>query len=284
MRIMVGCAVALLAGCGSSSNGNQDMAVTDEGADQAMVMTTTIAQARSMNITSPITVNAVVTAVRGDDPMDIKEWYLEDPAGGPNSGIAVYCNKTAMSNPCSMSIAAPALHDLVQVTGTLSTYKGKVELKPTAEMTMMANAPLPPVPTLMATDLAAGGMSNLRGTLVKIATKLTVDSVTPAMLYNTKCATMSDGGAGGMPLCSGCKPPSYSGFQANDGAGHEVLIENYFYTSSHLASSPECLTQPMAVPVSTSQTFSSVTGILDFDPNGMVQVLSPVTDQDYVTP
>jgi hypothetical protein len=281
--------LALGAGCGNAnSNNGNDMGVgTDQGGtpDQAVSVTMTIAQARSMNLTTPFTTTAVVTAVRGDDPMDTKEWYLQDPAGGPNSGIDVYCNKTAKSNPCSMSITAPALHDLVQVTGVLSPYKGKVELHPTASMTMQTNAPLPPIPTLAASDLDPAGSSMYRGVLVKLSGPLTVDSVTPPALYDTKCSTSDAGeGPGGMALCAGCAPPTYSGFQAHDGAGHEVLIENYFYTSEHLQSSPECHTQMGAIVVTSGQTFSSMQGILDFDANAMKQVLSPVVDGDYATP
>jgi hypothetical protein len=282
MRALIGCAVvALIAGCDSSSNNTGgDMSVGGGGEDMAMTLTTTIASARASNMTTPITVMAVVTGVRGDDPADTKEWYIEDPAGGPNSGVAVYCNKTAKSNPCPMAITAPALNDLVQVTGTLSTYKGRMELDPSAEMTVMANATPPPVAIVMAADLAANGTSMLRGTVVKIATKLTVDDVTPSVLYDKNCE--ADGGVG--TLCTTCAPPTYSGFQLNDGASHELLIENYFFASEHLANSPECLTAMGAIPVTKGQTFSSVQGILDYDTNGSVQALYPVTDQNYVTP
>src|SRR5262249_27114011 len=90
---------------GGGGTGGVDQGVPDQGGnDQSMVITMSIADARSMNVTTPFTTTAVVTAVRGDDPADTKEWYLQDPAGGPNSGVAVYCNKTAKSNPCPMSI------------------------------------------------------------------------------------------------------------------------------------------------------------------------------------
>ena len=179
----------------------------------------------------------------------------------------------------------PALHDLVTITGTLATFKMKIELHPTAAMTTMANAPLPPIATVNPTDVSPTGSSNLRGTLVKLTTQLTVDNVTPAQLYYSACS-MGDGGMvdGGMPLCSGCRPPTYSGFQVNDGAGHELLIENTFYTSEHLEGSPECLTTAGVIPVTVGKTFSQMTGILDWDSFGSVQAVSPVTDTDYVTP
>jgi predicted extracellular nuclease len=256
------------------------------GNDASVTGSTTIAGARAGNVKTPITVTAVVIAVRGDDPMDTKEWYIEDPAGGPNSGIAVYCDHAATTSPCSMSVTAPALHDLVTVTGTITSYKGKLEIAPTAQTVVMSGAALPPIATVTPADLAASGMSNLRGTLVKLATKVTVDNVTPQSLYYTKCS-MSDGGAGpdgGATLCTGCAPPTYGGFQVNDGSSHELLVENHFYTSEHLQGSPECLTQMGAIPVMNGTTFSSITGVLDFNPTSMVQTLSPVVDADYTTP
>jgi hypothetical protein len=278
--ILMGAVILGGLGCGGSG-GSSNPDLSAGGDDMSMAMKTTIAAARGAGLMNmPITVDAVVIAVRGNDPVDTKTWYIEDAAGGPNSGVAIYCNHTAKTNPCPTSITAPALHDAVTVTGTLSMYKGEIEMYPTAETTNASNAALPPIPTVTASDLAPSGSSTNRGTLVKLATTVTVDSVTPTQLYDTQCAMTDAGGA--MPLCSGCAPPTYSGFQVNDGAGHEVLIENTFYNSENLASSPECSTMGTpAVPVNVGNKFTVVTGVLDFDPNGMVQALSPVLDSDY---
>jgi hypothetical protein len=252
--------------------------------------TTSIQTARQGNVTTPITVSAVVIGVR-----DTKEWYIEDPAGGPLSGVAVFCNPTAKTDPCPSTVTAPALHDLVTVTGTLSTFMGKVELHPTMEMTTMSNAALPHIPLLDISMAVASGNSNLRGTLVKAGLNanqgpchFVVDNVTPPALYDSKC--MGDGGAGTMASCSGCMPPTYGGFQVTgstmscSSGANEMLVENHFFMSENLQSSPECLAQPMAVPVTTATTFTLLQGILDFDPFGQVQVLMPVQDSDYVTP
>ncbi len=329
MRRTIFCLTAVLISACSSSSSNQgpgdagaDSTTTDTGSQpvdsgsptdsgrdsgsDSGGATTTIAQARAGNVTTPITVLAVVTAVRGDNAMDTKEWYIEDPAGGANSGVAVYCNKTGMP-ACPGSITPPSRQDLVLVTGTLSNFRGKLELDPTAETMMMSNAPLPPVATVQASDLLSSAMSMYRGVLVQFTNKLTVDDVTPAALYDTQCMMMMGGDAGatdggddgaaaeggpgdagvvdaGPPFCSGCQPPTYLGFQAHDSMNNEVLIENHFYTTEHLQNSPECLTQTGAVPVTDGMTFSKMGGILDFDPFGMVQVLSPVVDSDYTTP
>ena len=79
--------------------------------------TTTIAQARATladgGTVSAITVNAVVTAVQGP-PGDQVNWYVEDPSGGPYSGIIVYCDPVATTCPCKSTcanhVAAPPLN------------------------------------------------------------------------------------------------------------------------------------------------------------------------------
>jgi hypothetical protein len=243
---------------------------------------TTIAAARAANVTTPITVVAVVTGLHGS-PNDYSQWYIEDPAGGPSSGVAVYCDPDLSSCP---TLRAPALHDLIEITGSLTTYKGLLQFIPTAQTVLQSNAPPPPVATVTASDLAEAGDSPYRGVVVHFATKLTVDSVTPSALYDTDCATKSDAGAAdaGPPLCTGCEPPTYSGFQANDGSGHEIYIENVFFYTDHLQGSPECLTQAGVIPVMVGKTFSSIDGILDFDPYASAQYIAPIADADYVTP
>jgi hypothetical protein len=264
-------------GGSSSSSGSATGGSSSAGSGGGA--TTTIAAARAGNVTTPITVDAVVTGLHGT-PGDYSQWYIEDPAGGPSSGVAVYCDPDLPSCP---TLRAPALHTLVRITGALSTYKGSVQLVPTAQVVLQANATPPPVAMLTAADLAPTADSPYRGVVVKVeAAKLTVDSTTPPALYDTQC----DIGAtdAGPPLCTGCEPPTYSGFQVNDGAAHEIYIENFFFYTEHLQNSPECLTQAGVIPVSVGMTFSSMTGVLDFDPYASAQALYPMADSDYTTP
>jgi len=255
---------------------------SDASAVDAAGATTTIAQARMGNVTSSITVNAIVTGLHGS-PNDYSQWYIEDPAGGPMSGVAVYCDPDLPSCP---TIRAPNLYDFIQITGSLSTYKGALQFVPTAQKVLMSNATPPPVAMVTPTDLAPSGNSPYRGVVVKLAQTLTVDDVTPMALYDTECDTgTSDAGAdAGPPLCTNCEPPTYSGFQANDGMGHEVYVEAFFFYTDHLQSSPECLSSSGAIPVRVGETFSSMTGILDFDPYASAQAFSPLSDADYTTP
>jgi hypothetical protein len=251
--------------------------------------TTTIAAARKGNVTTPIIVKAFVTALAGV-PKDYPNWYVEDPAGGPYSGVNVYCDPL-VTTPCT--VPEPALHDLIVVSGSLTTYKGQVELIPTAMTVLQSNATFPHIDTLMAADIAPSADSPYRGVFVKLAisSKLIVDDVTPTPLFDTECGTPPPGDAGadagdaGLPSCSPkCEPPVYSGFRANDGTGDEVYIEAPFFNTDPLQSSPECLTQPGVVPVTDGMTFSSMQGVLDLDPYAKAQALSPVQPSDYVTP
>jgi hypothetical protein len=254
---------------------------------------TTIAAAISGNVTTPITVNAIVTAEHGSIPNDVSEWYVEDPDGGPHSGVVVYCDPDKTACP---TIRAPGRWTLVQMTGTLSPYKGQMEFIPTAQTVLADAGTPPPIPTVAMSDLTPTGTSQYRGVLVKVAagTTLTVDDVTPVALKDTSCTTViggdagADGGADAGPgllsCASACEPPAYSGFTANDGKGDEINVEASFFATDPLQSSPECLTQPGVTPVTVGMTFSSLQGVLDFDPYAQQQQLSPVTPADYATP
>ena len=182
--------------------------------DMTPARVTTIADARGDHISGTIQVTAVVTAIR-----DSSNWYIEDLAGGPNSGVAVYSNSPA--------ITPPALHDLITVTGALQTYQGKVELAPASLQTIIGGVPDPAPVMVQAADLDPSGRSQLHGVLVQLSAPLTVDSLTPDKLYDTQCAK-GDAGAGA--LCKGCRPPTYSGFQAkrrrrSRGADRAVLLQ-----------------------------------------------------------
>jgi predicted extracellular nuclease len=254
-----------------------------EGGDSGATMT--IAQARSTMPTTPVTLVGIVTAAHGatgDQPV----WYIEDPAGGAGSGIAVYCDPVLTT--CPKGIAAQPIGTKVAVTGVVSTYMGQVQIAPTAQTVVATNVALPPAATVTMADVAPGGTSQYLGVYVKLtAAKLTVDSVTPQALYDTQCATtVADGGAAdaGPTMCTGCAPPTYSGFQANDGSGNEIYVEDFFFNSDPLQSSPECLTQPGVVAVSVGMTFSKMAGILDYDGYAKAQDLMPVQPSDYQTP
>ena len=205
---------------------------TDAGDGGPVIGTpTTIAAARGGNVTTPITVTAVVTGLHGA-PGDYSQWYIQDPDGGPNSGVAVYCDPDLTACP---TIRAPPLYSVVQITGTLSTYMGLEQFVPSSQTVVQdGGTPLSPAEVTMA-DVAESGASTYRGVYVKLTVPtLTIDALTPAALMDTSCTGMvaNDAGTtygeptdGGLYACSPpCSPPVYSGFQANDGQGHEVYI------------------------------------------------------------
>ena len=289
-RLLFGCALAFACGTSNTNPSDastepdtsaSDAAANDVGSPVDSGATTTIAEARAQNVTSSITVLAVVTALHGT-PGDYSQWYIEDPSGGPSSGVAVYCDPDLASCP---TIRAPAVNDLVLITGALSTYKGELQFVPTAQTVVQSNSTPPPIATVPATELIATANSAYRGVLVKFASKLTVDNPTPTALYDTNCGGSTDAGAdAGLMLCSGCEPPTYSGFEVNDGSGHEIYVEDFFFYTDHLQSSPECTSGAGEIAVTSGMTFSSMTGILDYDPYAAAQMFSPTKDADYVTP
>jgi len=227
-------------------------------------------------------VNAVVTGVQGPSG-DQVNWYVEDPAGGPYSGIVVFCDPLAATScpckaSCSPHVEAQPIGTLVSITGTISAYHGQLQLVPTAQTTVQMNATPPPVYMAAASDLSETGNSPYRGVYVKFPTTVTVDNLTPPALYDSECNT--DGGAG-MPLCSGCAPPTFAGFEVNGPGTGAFYVEETFFPFVPLASSPECLTQSGAVVVTSGETFPFMAGILDVDPYAGAQVLSPVQPSDY---
>jgi hypothetical protein len=179
---------------------------------------------------------------------------------------------------CSPHLAAQPLGTLVSISGKISAYHGQLQLVPTAQTTLQMNATAPPVYMATASDLAETGNSPYRGVYVKFPSKVTVNNLTPAPLYDSQCNT--DGGAG-MPLCTGCSPPTFAGFEVNGPGTGAFFVEETFFPFVPLQSSPECLTQSGAVVVTSGETFPFMAGILDVDPYAGDQVLSPVQPSDY---
>ncbi len=116
---------------------------------------------------------------------------------------------------------------------------------------------------------------------MKFGSTVTVAILTPAALYDSQCNTGSGSGSG-MPLCSGCAPPTYAGFEVNGPGSDAFFVEETFFPFVPLQSSPECLTQPNAVDVTKGETFPSMAGILHVDPYAMKQVLSPVQPSELL--
>ena len=229
------------------------------------------------NVATSITVAAVVTAVQGPSGDEVN-YYIEDPAGGPYSGIVVYCDPAKTSCPAGPRAGNPSVGDYVLITGSISTYQGQAQIAPTAYASISTGHALPAPVTVQGTDVAASGTSaQYRGVLVKLAETLTVTNLTPTALYNTQCN--ADGGA--MGQCTGCTPPTYSGFQASDTASNVIYVEQYLFPGDPLQSSPECVSMPGQVAVTQSETFPFMEGILDYDGYAQAQFLAPRAPSDY---
>ena len=165
------------------------------------------------------------------------------------------------------------------ITGAISTYKGQLQIAPTNYALIQSGYALPAPVAVQGSDVAAANTSaQYRGVLVKLSETLTVTNLTPAALYDTQCNT--DGGTG-MPLCSGCAPPTYSGFQATDSASDVIYVEQYLFPGDPLQSSPECVSAAGQVAVTNGETFPFMEGILDYDPYASAQFMAPRVPSDY---
>jgi predicted extracellular nuclease len=257
----------------SSSGGPSD----GGGGADAGAATTTIAAARMGNVTASITVAAVVTAVQGPSGDEVN-YYIEDPAGGPYSGIVVYCDPLETSCPAGPRAGNPSVGDYVLITGAISAYKGQAQIAPKAYALIEPGHALPAPVTVLGSDIAAGSTSaQYRGVLVKLAETVTVTNLTPSALYDTQC----DADAGVMGQCTGCTPPTYSGFQVTDSTGDVIYVEQYLFPGDPLQSSPECVSMPGQVAVTQGETFPFMEGILDYDGYASAQFMAPRSPSDY---
>jgi predicted extracellular nuclease len=258
---------------GGSSGGASD---ASDGVD-ASGATTTIAAARTGNVKTSITVAAVVTAVQGPSGDEVN-YYIEDPAGGPNSGIVVYCDPLETKCPAEPRAGNPSVGDYVLIAGAISTYQGQLQISPTEYTLLASNYPLPAPVMVQGSDIAASNTSaQYRGVLVKLAETLTATDLTPTALYDTQC----NGDGGVMGQCTGCAPPTYSGFQASDSASDVIYVEQYLFPGDPLQSSPECVSMSGQVAVTLGETFPFMEGILDYDGYAKAQFMAPRGPSDY---
>jgi predicted extracellular nuclease len=232
------------------------------------------------NVTTSITVAAVVTAVQGPSGDEVN-YYIEDVAGGPYSGIVVYCDPLETDCPAEPRAGNPSVGDYVLITGAISTYQGQLQISPTEYELIESCHALPAPVAVQGSDVAAGNTSaQYRGVLVKLGEQLTVTNLTPEALYDTQCNAAD----GGMGLCSNCSPPTYSGFQATDSASDVIYVEQYLFPGDPLQSSPECVNNPNdpdQVAVTKGETFPFMEGILDYDGYASAQFMAPRSPSDY---
>ncbi len=209
---------------------------------------------------------------------DEVNYYIEDPAGGPYSGIVVYCDPLETKCAAGPRAGNPSVGDYVLITGAISAYQGQLQIEPTAYERIESGHALPAPVTVQGSDVAASNTSaQYRGVLVKLAETVTVTNLTPTALYDTQCNT--DGGA--MGQCSGCAPPTYSGFQATDSANDVIYVEQYLFPGDPLQSSPECVSMPGQVAVTQGETFPFLEGIVDYDGYAKAQFMAPRGPADY---
>jgi hypothetical protein len=292
-------ALALSMGCRDSdnnNNGQQDATVNphDDGGVQQDANTTnndgggtfgTIKAAREAGLAAfaPVTIDtAVVTGVNWSGTT--AKAYIQDAAGGPKSGVMLYCKYSGTGTLCPMGdqIKALKMGQKVKVVGTWDVYNSQEEIKPTAITVLdSTEGALPPYAEIPAAQaIMTLTSSDYEGCLVKISgvsasTPLTVTSMTPAGFQNTNYSTD----------CS--KGPPYSAFEVSDGSGNKIAVTTNYYRNIDLNTDANCVGRDDAgVPydnvVVVNDTFNMLAGVLDMDPydmNGII--LTPTAENQY---
>ena len=159
-----------MAGCGLTDNGSSGDD-GDGGADTNTDNDTTIYDIRQGNVDtdSSVTVNDVIVT----SPTYIKTGtstgalvYVEEPGGGPYSGIALYLYSDVLLGVT----LAPG--DVVNLIGTYSEYYGKSEITiaGAADITVTGTAAIPAPAVVQPADVIAGGADaeSYEGVLVRV--------------------------------------------------------------------------------------------------------------------
>jgi hypothetical protein len=221
--------------------------------------------------------------------------WVQDPGGGVYSGIEVFCNFGGTMPDCSLTrtqLDAFAVGSVVNVTGKLAAYlpasapAGAAPVLELAAPTISSTgATTPPVAVdvdvsfVAKANLAAGGSADpYKGAYVHLigATTFTTTSITAAE-FSATCTDRSS------PPRTGA---TYFGFEAT-GAGQTLALGLGFYDTLTycLPCTGVPLPYPCTNPITASQTFHSIKGIVepDYNANGMAYLaLSPVVDADLI--
>ncbi|MBI5481738.1 MAG: hypothetical protein HY906_22975 [Deltaproteobacteria bacterium] len=289
--------LALSLGCRESNNPGQHDASIDPHGDGGVQQDAnnngdgggtfgTIKAAREANLAAfaPVTIEtAVVTGVNWSSTT--AKAYIQDAAGGPKSGIMLYC-KYASGGTCPMGDAMKALKmgQKVKVVGTWDVYNGQEEIKPTAVTVLDSNeGALPPYAEISAAQAVETlTQSDYEGCLVKISgvsatTPLTVTSMTPAGFVNDNYNSTG--------AC--CCGPPYSAFEVSDSSGNKIAVTTNFYRNIDLGTDGTCIMifdggVPADKLVVVGDKFNMLAGILDMDPYDMNGItLTPTAGNQY---
>jgi hypothetical protein len=215
---------------------------------------------------------AVVTAVTPSG----KELWVQDLAGGPRSGISVYCNPASASAPClvpTATILALRPGNVVQLSGVWSPYHGKNMIRPTSITVVDATALPAPTPITAAQADPLLPASDYAGVLV---------TVTTAPLTVVGASAVPYAPDGGSPCQNG---PTPGLFQVSDGTS-TIDVETTFFDTIDIGIGDPCLPAldggaARAHVVRPGDTFTKLGGILDWDTVTGQLVLQPTDPSQY---
>ena len=122
-----------------------------------------------------VQVEGVITAIRINDDGNASHIVLQDPAGGPNSGIWVYLNDNEVA-----ALPIFTQGELVRLVGQVEDYFGQRQINTVTMITQLGTGPTIAPMVVNPTDVATNGVSavTMEGVLVTVQ-GVSVESVNP---------------------------------------------------------------------------------------------------------
>ncbi|MGE5181160.1 MAG: hypothetical protein ACM31C_03815 [Acidobacteriota bacterium] len=267
-----------LACCGPSHHTADAPPMTDAPGDAPTV--TTI---RELRMHPPadgaiVTVQHVVVTAHVSSTKTGSVW-VQDQGGGEYSGIHVFCNFGGAQPDCPLArsqLDALAVGTIVDVTASFSHFTPAAGAKPQLELTAPAISMTGDTARPTALDVAAAAVAKdasatdpYDGGYVHVAAAVTVSSITAGEFAAT-CTDRSS------PPQTGS---TYAGFEAAAGGATLAVGLGFYDTLTYcLPCTGVPLPYPCANPVTATEAFTSIAGIVE--PDAGFTRLAPVIDGD----
>jgi hypothetical protein len=290
----------------SGNNGGPD-GPTGSGADAPIVGGTSV---KALLTASPapvfpqaVEVDGVVIVAKKKSTATVAEFWVQDPGGGPSSGIHIYCNTTAKSNACATPIAtidALNIGDVINVAGKFdnNNFQGHPDdfeiIQPaiTKQNKTMTPAAMVVDAASLGKDQTTGAtFDTLANTLVKVNGPVTVSNLMGAQYGTTSCYFPADAGVGapdaGPKVDAG--PAAYIfGFEATVGSTTIAVGLRYVGVTACMPDcdvcgmNNECSGCTADKHVTMGETFSSIQGIAygNYQQSMPFLEIQPVSDAD----
>ncbi len=220
--------------------------------------------------------------------------WVQDPGGGPYSGVQLFCNYGGTTPNCPMTrtqVESLVRGQVVNVTGNYNPFTPSSPASaPTlvevgAPMVTPTGSMMDPVAVSVSPSDVSKGMVSAdmyAGVYVTMTGSFTVSSVTASEFMNTSysCTTSGDGGMS-------ASAPQYFGFEMTDGTNTMAVGLGFYKSESYCLDScfdSMCTSATTAghMLVSTGETFTGLTGVVEPASSSTESYLqvSPVVDMD----